>query len=94
MTQLLTKTTDQRIVLYGTWEKFKLMQQVSEDSPGVRLAFYQEEIEIFMPGRDHEIFASIIGYLVTTFLVNQGVFLSANSIDDAAKRRRGVCSSR
>ncbi|MBW4422654.1 MAG: Uma2 family endonuclease [Myxacorys californica WJT36-NPBG1] len=74
MTQLLTKTTDQRIVLRGTWEKFKLMQQVSEDSPGVRLAFYNGEIEIFMPGREHEVFGSIIGGLLLIYLAQKGIF--------------------
>jgi Uma2 family endonuclease len=65
--------TDQRIVLQGTWAKFKLIQQASEDSPGIRLAYYQETIEILMPGREHEIFSHIIGYLLTTFLLEQGI---------------------
>lgn len=67
MMQLLNKPTDQRIVLQGTWEQFKLMQQAFQTSPGVRLAFYDGEIEILMPGRDHEFFSRIIGYLVMTF---------------------------
>lgn len=65
--------TDQRIILQGTWKKFKLIQQASEDSPGVRLAYFDETIEIFMPGEDHEFFAHIIGYLLTTFLLEQGI---------------------
>lgn len=64
---------DQRIVLQGNWEKFKLIQQASENSPGVRLAYYHETIEIFMPGEDHEFFAHVIGYLLTTFLLGQGI---------------------
>ena len=74
MPQLLDKTTDQRIVHQGTWEQFKLIQKGFDSSPGVRLAYYEGTIEIVMPGRDHEIFASIIGYLITTFLVEQGIF--------------------
>ena len=73
MTQLLTKTMDQRVVLQGTWEQFKLIQQISQTSPGVRLAFYDGEIEILMPGRDHEFFSRIIGYLLMTFCFDQGV---------------------
>lgn len=73
MTQLLTKTTDQRIVLQGTWEEFKLIQQISQNSPGARLAFYNGEIEILMPGRDHEFFSRIIGYLVMTFCFDRGI---------------------
>ncbi len=64
---------DQRIILQGTWEKFKLIQQASEDSPGVRLAYYQETIEILMPGETHEFFAHIIGYLLTTFLLEKDI---------------------
>ena len=73
LTQPSKQETDQRIVLQGTWEKFKLIQQASEDSPGVRLAYYEETIEIFMPGREHEIFSHIIGYLLTTFLLEKGI---------------------
>jgi Uma2 family endonuclease len=65
--------TDQRIILQGTWEKFRLIQQASEDSPGVRLAYYDETIEILTPGEDHEFFAHVISYLLTTFLLEQGI---------------------
>lgn len=74
MNQLLEKTTDQRIVLHGTWEKFKLMQQVSEDSPGVRLSFYEGTIELLMPGLDHEVFGCVIGALLFNFLAQKGIF--------------------
>ena len=91
MTQLLVKTTDQRIVLQGTWEKFKLMQQASEDSPGVRLAFYDGTIEVFMPGFQHENFSEIIGYLVTTFLLSQGIaFVPSGSV---TQEREGKASA-
>lgn len=73
MAQLLQKATDQRIVIQGTWEKFKLLQQASEDSPGVRLSYYNGTIEILMPGEDHEFFAHVIGYLLTTFLLKKGL---------------------
>ena len=74
MLPLLDRTTDQRIVHYGTWEQFKLIQKGFDGSPGVRLFYYDDTIEILMPGREHEIFASVIGYLVTTFLVEKGIF--------------------
>lgn len=73
MAQLLQKSTDQRIVIQGTWEKFKLLQQASEDSPGVQLSYYGGTIEILMPGEDHEFFAHVIGYLLTTFLLTKGL---------------------
>ena len=74
MTQLLTKTTDQRIFLQGTWEQFKLIQQASANSPGVRLAFYDEEIEILMPGREREVFNCVIGGLLLIYLAQKGIF--------------------
>ncbi len=74
MPPLLNKTTDQRIVHHGTWEQFKFIQKGFEGSPGVRLFYYDGAIEILMPGQDHETFARVIGYLVTTFLVEQGIF--------------------
>ncbi|MEP0915952.1 hypothetical protein NC981_03910 [Leptolyngbya sp. DQ-M1] len=73
MAQLLTRTTDQRIVLYGDWERFKLIQQGFDETPGAKLAYYQGMIEIFMPGEDHATFVHIIGYLITTFLIDQNI---------------------
>ncbi|MBD1843887.1 Uma2 family endonuclease [Cyanobacteria bacterium FACHB-63] len=81
MVQLLNKSIDQRIVLYGTWEDFKRLQKFSQNSPGVRFAFYDGEIELFMPGLQHEQFSEIIGYLVTTFLLKRGiVFVPSGSV--------------
>ena len=77
MTNTLEKSTDQRIVLQGSWEKFKLIQQASADSPGIRLAYFDGTIELLMPGREHEIFKTIIGYLIVTFLSEQGIEFEA-----------------
>ncbi|NJO78425.1 MAG: Uma2 family endonuclease [Cyanobacteria bacterium RM1_2_2] len=73
MTITLQKRTDQRIILQGTWEKFRLIQQAAADSPGVRLAYSDQTIEILMPGEDHEFFAHVIGYLLTTFFLEKGI---------------------
>lgn len=74
MIQILDRETiDQRVVLGGNWDQFKLIQKASEDSPGVKLSFFAGAIEILMPGFQHENFSEIIGYLVTTFLLTQGI---------------------
>jgi Uma2 family endonuclease len=74
MIQVLDRETlEQRVVLNGTWEQFKLIQKAVEDSPQVKLSFFAGAIEIFMPGFGHENFSEIIGYLVTTFLLMKGV---------------------
>ncbi|MCY7384703.1 MAG: Uma2 family endonuclease [Microcoleus sp. CAN_BIN18] len=64
---------DQRVVLGGNWDQFKLIQKASEDSPGVKLSFLAGAIEILIAGFQHENFSEIIGYLVTTFLLTQGI---------------------
>jgi Uma2 family endonuclease len=74
MPSLLNPTTDQRIIHHGTWEQFKFLQQGFEGSPGVRLFYYEGTIEVFMPGREHEIFSRLIGYLITTWLTEKGIF--------------------
>ncbi len=73
MTQLLSKPTDQRIILSGTWEHFKSIQQGFENTPGAKLYYYEGTIEILMPGEDHEFFSRVINYLVTTFLLKKGI---------------------
>lgn len=73
MTQALTKPIDQRIVLKGTWKHFKRLQRDFEEISRVKLTYYDGTIEILMPGRDHEFFSRIIGYLVMTFCFDRGV---------------------
>ncbi len=68
MPPLLNKTTDQRIVHHGTWEQFKFIQKGFEASLGVRLFYYDGAIEILSPGREHEIFASIIRRMINNVL--------------------------
>jgi Uma2 family endonuclease len=91
MPPLLDKTTDQRIVHHGTWEQFKFIQKGFDGSPGVRLFYYDGAIEILMPGREHEIFASIIGYLVTTFLSEKGIFFQPTR--SMTQEKEGVVSA-
>jgi Uma2 family endonuclease len=91
MSSLLNKTTDQRIVHHGTWEQFKFIQKGFDGSPGVRLFYYDGAIEILIPGREHEIFASIIGYLVTTFLTEKGIFFQPTR--SMTQEKEGVVSA-
>ena len=91
MPPLLGKTTDQRIVHQGNWEQFKFIQKGFDRSPGVRLFYYEDTIEILMPGQDHEMFARVIGYLVTTFLVEQGIFFKPTGA--MTQEKEGVASA-
>jgi Uma2 family endonuclease len=56
-----------------TWEQFKHLQQGFENVRGIRLSFYRGTIEILMPGKAHELFKSIIGILIETFLLDRGI---------------------
>jgi len=88
MTQLLTKTTDQRIILHGDWEHFKLIQQGFEESRA-KLSYYEGTIEILMPGEDHGTFTQVIGYLICTFLIDQGITFKPTG-DKTQEREREV----
>lgn len=67
-------TQDQRVVYHGiTWEQFKLIQEGFANSPGVRLFFHHETIEILMPGREHEVFSRLIGFLIGLFCLEKGI---------------------
>ncbi|WP_416673684.1 Uma2 family endonuclease [Egbenema bharatensis] len=90
MAQLLNKTPDRILTLPGSWESFKLIQQGLRESPGARLAYYDGMIEIRMPGETHEFFAHIIGYLVTTFLLERGIVFVPTRQKD--QEREGVAS--
>ena len=90
-TPLKTASLDQHIVVPGTWGQFKLIQKGLEDSRGVRLFYYDETIELLMPGRDHEVFGHVIGYLVTTFLIQQGIFFQPTGA--MTQEQEGVASA-
>lgn len=87
MTQLLTKSTDQRIVLQGTWEHFRHIQQGFEETRGVKLSYYQGTIEILMPGEDHATFSHVIGYLISTFLIDKGITFKPTGDKTQEKKR-------
>lgn len=65
---------DVRTVQQGrTWEQFKHLQKGFENTRGLRLSYYDGTIEILMPGEAHELFKSVIGFLIETFLFNRGI---------------------
>ena len=73
MTQTLTKPIDQRIVLQGTWEKFKRLQREFEEVSRAKLSYYNGTIEILMPGREHEVFKAIIAILLIIYFEENGI---------------------
>ncbi len=74
MTQLLERPTEQRFTQTGvSWESFKAIQYGFVDSPGVRLFYYEGELEILSPSSEHEIVKGNIGYLLEDYMLNQGL---------------------
>lgn len=81
MTQALIRPTtsseqdhDQHLIYSGiTWEQFKLIQAGFANSTGVRLFYYQETIEIIMPGRAHETVSRFICFLLSIFCIENNI---------------------
>ncbi|MEM7062540.1 MAG: Uma2 family endonuclease [Cyanobacteria bacterium P01_B01_bin.77] len=66
--------TDQQIIYTGiSWSQFQLIRSGFADSPGIRLAYYDNTIEILMPGREHEMFSRLIGFLIGLFCLEKGI---------------------
>lgn len=68
---------DRVIRILGGWEQFEFIQQGFEHHRGVRLSYFNGTIEIFMPGRAHEVFKKIIAILIETFLLDHEIEFAA-----------------
>jgi Uma2 family endonuclease len=74
-----------------TWRQFRSLKQGFENTRGVRLAYYKGTIEILMPGLNHELFKSIIGFLIEAFLFHQKIeFMPTGS---ATQEKEGIVSA-
>jgi Uma2 family endonuclease len=74
MTQLLDRPTEQRFIHTGvSWESFKSIQQGFAEAPGIRLFYYEGELEILSTSPEHEIVKGNIGYLVEDYMLNLGL---------------------
>lgn len=68
------KPKEQRFIQTGvSWESFKAIQQGFADSPGVRLFYYRGELEILSTSPEHEIVKGNIGFLVESYMLEQGI---------------------
>lgn len=87
------KAAEDRVVVYydRTWEQFKHIQKGLEGTPGVRLSFYEGAVEIFMPGRLHEIFKKVIASLLEVFFFEQSIrIIPTGSI---TQEKEGIASA-
>ncbi len=74
MTQTIDKQTDRRFIHSGlTWEQFKLIEAGFDDSPGIRLFYYESEIEILAVSLEHETISRFTGGLLGIYFVEKGI---------------------
>jgi Uma2 family endonuclease len=90
--QIKTGQGDIRTIQRGrTWEQFKHLQKGFENTRGVRLFYYDGTIEILMPSEAHELFKSIIGFLIETFLFQRS--LEFKPTGSMTQEKEGVASA-
>ena len=95
MTQALEKpsASEDKVAVYydRTWEQFKHIQKGLEDSPGVRLFFYEGVVEVFMPGQPHEIFKKVIAALLEAFFFEWNIRIIPTG--SVTQEQEGVASA-
>ncbi len=74
-----------------TWGHFSSLKQGFENTRGVRLAYYNGTIEILMLGLNHELFKSIIGFLIEAFLFRQRIEFTPTG--SATQEKEGIVSA-
>jgi Uma2 family endonuclease len=74
---------DQRVLQTDrTWEQFQWIRRGFDNAPGVKLFYYNNIVEILMPGREHELFSAVIALLLGIFCVEQEIeFEPTGSMD-------------
>jgi len=74
MTVTLNQPLDPRLVHSEiSWQQFKLIQQGFSNSPGIRLFYYNSEVEILSVSQEHEIFSRMIASLPIDYFVEKDI---------------------
>jgi Uma2 family endonuclease len=85
------QTADRTLTIQGGWDKFRLLQSGLNETQGIRLFYFDGEIEILMLSKLHEIFSHVLGVLLTNFLAYQGIlFLGMGTAD---QEKEGISSA-
>ncbi len=83
--------SEQRITYGGrTWEQFKLLEQSLEGLMGLRLFYFDGQVEILMPGKLHELFKKIIAVLIEAFLFDRDIEFEA--LGSMTRKAEGLAS--
>ncbi|MBE9127369.1 MULTISPECIES: Uma2 family endonuclease [unclassified Coleofasciculus] len=71
-TKPLDKPTTQQFIHTGmNWQQFKLLQESFADSPGIRLGYYKEEVEILRVSPDCESISRMITALLVQYFLEK-----------------------
>ncbi|HEY9821090.1 MAG TPA: Uma2 family endonuclease [Candidatus Sericytochromatia bacterium] len=74
MTQTTDELTEQRLTHSGmSWHQFKLLQKSFANSPGIRLFYYQGDLEILSSSPEDEIVKGNIGFLIEEFMLSSDI---------------------
>ena len=74
MAVTLDRPQDQRLVQSEiSWQQFKLIQEGFSNSPGIRLFYYNNEVEILSVSQEHEIFSRMIASLLIDYFVEKDI---------------------
>ncbi|PZO10783.1 MAG: hypothetical protein DCF25_20160 [Leptolyngbya foveolarum] len=55
------------------WHKFKALQQAFADLPGVRISYFNGDVEILSVSPQHGIIAGNLGFLIELWMLEQGI---------------------
>ncbi|MCP2732081.1 Uma2 family endonuclease [Limnofasciculus baicalensis] len=92
MTETLSKPKDRRLVHSGiTWQKFKSIQSGFADSPGIRLFYYEGEVEILAVSQDREFFSRTISALLFIYCMEKIIQFAPTG--NFTQEKEGVASA-
>ncbi|NET39408.1 MAG: Uma2 family endonuclease [Cyanothece sp. SIO1E1] len=73
------------------WEQFKALQSAFADSPGVRVSYFQGEVELLAVSPEHGIAAGNLGYLIEDYMLNTSIDFIG--LEDYSIESKGVASA-
>lgn len=67
---------DQRFTLSGiSWNQYEILRATLDENPGLRMAYLEGTLELFMPGAKHEKIKTTIGRLIETYSLEANIRL-------------------
>lgn len=73
------------------WHKFKALQNAFSDLPGVRISYFNGDVEILSVSPQHGIIAGNLGFLIELWMLEQGIAFVAT--EDMTVEQEEVASA-